>query len=200
MEWYPILTYLQMSLGDKYWENKSNKSLCIERIVSMSKSLKLHHYIMVTGGVRDGTETASRRRCSKVLREIDIHLHDGLDVASSCHKAGIWDKTDYYWRKKFGGMGRSQLSEMRAVRKENERLKQILTELQLDNLILKESLDYLKPKAWRLMGCVRPWSIPVKSWTHQNAVHVWYWGCHVPAFDIRRSQQVMMNCAWQWSG
>ena len=44
-------------------------------------------------------------------------------------------------------MRRSQLSKMRAVRKENERLKQILTELQLDNLILKESLDYLKPKA-----------------------------------------------------
>ena len=44
-------------------------------------------------------------------------------------------------------MRRSQLSKMRSVRKENERLKEILTELQLDNLILKESLDYLKPKA-----------------------------------------------------
>ena len=83
----------------------------------------------------------------KVLREIDVHLHDGLDVVSSCHKAGISDKTYYHWRKKFGGMGRSQLSEMRALRKENERLKKILTELQLDKLILKESLDYLKPKA-----------------------------------------------------
>jgi len=82
----------------------------------------------------------------KVLREIDVHLHDGLDVVSSCRKAGISDKTYYYWRKKFGGMGRSQLSEMRALRKENERLKKILTELQLDKLILKESLDYLKPK------------------------------------------------------
>ena len=83
----------------------------------------------------------------KVLREIDVHLHEGLDVVSSCRKAGISDKTYYYWRKKFGGMGRSQLSEMRALRKENERLKKILTELQLDKLILKESLDYLKPKA-----------------------------------------------------
>ena len=44
-------------------------------------------------------------------------------------------------------MGRSQLSEMRALRKENERLKKILTELQLDKLILKESLDHLKPRA-----------------------------------------------------
>ena len=41
----------------------------------------------------------------KILREIDVHLHDGLDVVSSCRKAGISDKTYYHWRKKFGGMG-----------------------------------------------------------------------------------------------
>ena len=83
----------------------------------------------------------------KLLLEIDVHLHDGLDVLSSCRKAGISDKTYYYWRKKFGGMGRPQLSEMRSLQKENERLKKILAELQLDKLILKESLDHLKPKA-----------------------------------------------------
>ena len=83
----------------------------------------------------------------KILREIDVHLHDGLDLVSSCRKAGISDKTYYYWRKKFGGMGRSQLSEMRALKKENERLKKIVAELQLDKLILQESLDYLKTKA-----------------------------------------------------
>ena len=44
-------------------------------------------------------------------------------------------------------MGRSQLAEMRALKKENERLKKIVAPLQLDKLILKESLDYLKPKA-----------------------------------------------------
>ncbi len=83
----------------------------------------------------------------KILREIDVHLHDGLDVVSSCRKAGISDKTYYYWRKKFGGMGRPQLSEMRTLQKENERLKTIVAELQLDKLILKESLNHLKPKA-----------------------------------------------------
>ena len=29
----------------------------------------------------------------QVLREIDVHLHDSLDVVSSCCKAGISDKT-----------------------------------------------------------------------------------------------------------
>ena len=46
----------------------------------------------------------------QVLREIDVHLHDGLDVVSSCCKAGISDKSYLHWRKKFGGIGRSRLS------------------------------------------------------------------------------------------
>ena len=82
----------------------------------------------------------------KILREVDVHLHDGLDVVSACRKAGISDKIYYYWRKKFGGLGRPQLSEMKALKKENERLKKIVADLQLDKLILKKSLDYLKPK------------------------------------------------------
>ena len=44
-------------------------------------------------------------------------------------------------------MGRSQLSELKALEKENQRLKKIVAELELDKLILKESLDFLKPKA-----------------------------------------------------
>ena len=45
------------------------------------------------------------------------------------------------------GMGRAKLSEFKALEKENQRVKKILAELELDKLILKESLDYLKPRA-----------------------------------------------------
>ena len=62
----------------------------------------------------------------KILREIDVHLYDGLDVVSACRKAGISDKTYYDWRKKFGGLGWPQLSQIRALKKESERLKKIL--------------------------------------------------------------------------
>ena len=56
-------------------------------------------------------------------------------------------------------MARSQLSEMKALEKENMRLKKIplgdaslacramVPELELDKLILKESLDFLKSRA-----------------------------------------------------
>jgi hypothetical protein len=51
----------------------------------------------------------------KLLREIAVHLHDGLEVASACRKAGISDES-YYWRKKLGGLSPSQVSEMNSLK------------------------------------------------------------------------------------
>ena len=70
-----------------------------------------------------------------------------MDGVSACRTAGISDKTYDSWRKRYGGMGRAKLTEFKALEKENQRLKKILAELELDKLILKESLDYLKPRA-----------------------------------------------------
>ena len=81
-----------------------------------------------------------------LLRQIELSLASGSDVATACRSAGISDATYYNWRKRYGGMGKSQLSELKSLAKENNRLKKIVAELELDKLILKESLDYLKPK------------------------------------------------------
>jgi len=47
----------------------------------------------------------------------------------------------------YGGMGKSQLQELKGLEKENTRLKRIVADLELDKLILKESLNYLKSRA-----------------------------------------------------
>ena len=83
----------------------------------------------------------------RLLREIELSLASGSDVATACRSAGVSDATYYTWRKRFGGMGRSEMANLKALQKENDRLKKIVAELELDKLILKESLDYLKPKA-----------------------------------------------------
>ena len=44
----------------------------------------------------------------RLLREIDVHLHGGMDVMSACRTAGISDKTYYGWRKRYTGMGRAK--------------------------------------------------------------------------------------------
>ena len=83
----------------------------------------------------------------KLLREIELKLTAGDDVASACRSVGISDATYYNWLRRFGGMGRSQLSEMKSRETENARLKKIVAELELDQLIFKESLNNLKPRA-----------------------------------------------------
>ena len=105
----------------------------------------------------------SRKRYSdedvlKLLREIDVHLYDSLDVVSSCRKAGISDKSYYYWCKKFGGIGRSQLNEMKSLQKENDRLKKIVPDLRLNKFILKDSLDHLRP-VFPSHRCGHPFSL-----------------------------------------
>ncbi len=82
----------------------------------------------------------------KLLREIELNLASGNDVATACRSIGVSDATYYNWRKRFGGMAKSQLSELKALEKENNRLKKIVAELELDKLILKESIDFLKPR------------------------------------------------------
>ena len=84
--------------------------------------------------------------CLRLLREIEVHLAGGSDVGTACRTVGISDATYYAWRKKFGGMGRPQLAELKALQRENQRLKRIVADLELDKVILRESLDFLKPR------------------------------------------------------
>ena len=89
----------------------------------------------------------------KLLREIEVKL---ASQAATCSRRVVaWVSArlrittgaSYNWRKRFRGMGRSQLSELRSLEYENTRLKKIVAGLELDKLILKESLSHLKPRA-----------------------------------------------------
>jgi putative transposase len=81
-----------------------------------------------------------------LLRQIELSLASGSSVEMACRSAGISGATYYTWRKRYGGMGQSQLQELKGLEQENSRLKRIVADLELDKLILKESQRYLKPK------------------------------------------------------
>jgi len=67
-------------------------------------------------------------------------------VATACRTADVSDTAHYAWRKKYGGMGKSRLREMKEIEKENVKLNKIVAELELDKLFLKESLDFFRSK------------------------------------------------------
>ena len=65
----------------------------------------------------------------------------GASVANVCRKYGISDATFYTWRKKYGGLGVSELRRLRELDAENKRLKQLVADLTLDKHMLQEVIQ-----------------------------------------------------------
>ena len=67
----------------------------------------------------------------------------GTRVDEVCRKMGISQATFYNWKKKFGGLGVSELRRLRQLEEENRRLKQLVADLSLDKQMLQ---DVIKKK------------------------------------------------------
>ena len=73
------------------------------------------------------------------LREADVMLSQGVNVADVIRKLGVNKITYYRWRREFGGMKVDQARRMKDLERENMRLKKLVADLSLDNSILKEA-------------------------------------------------------------
>ena len=72
------------------------------------------------------------------LRTAEVELSQGRTVVQVCKKIGITEQTYYRWRKEYGGMRTEQVKRLKDLEKENARLKKLVSDLSLDNEILKE--------------------------------------------------------------
>jgi putative transposase len=53
---------------------------------------------------------------------------------------GIREQTFYRWKKRFGDLGTAEMRELRQLREENRKLKQVVADLTLDKSIPKEAV------------------------------------------------------------
>ena len=67
----------------------------------------------------------------------------GTPAVQICRKLGITETTFYRWRNKYDGVTVSGAREVRELRDENQKLKQIVTNLLLDT---RGSTDFLRKK------------------------------------------------------
>jgi putative transposase len=64
----------------------------------------------------------------------------GISVDEVCRKLGISEATFYNWKKKYGGLGVSELRKLKQLEEENFKLKQIVADLSLDKQMLQDAL------------------------------------------------------------
>ncbi|MDX5986378.1 IS3 family transposase [Sphingomonas echinoides] len=73
------------------------------------------------------------------LREAEIVLAQGGTVPDACRRLGVTEQTYYRWRKEYGGLKVDQARRMKDLERENARLRQAVSELTLDKVILQEA-------------------------------------------------------------
>ena len=73
------------------------------------------------------------------LRRADVLLGKDTKVPEICKQLGIAEQTYYRWRQKVGGMQPEMANQLKALEKENARLKKMVAEQALDMDILKEA-------------------------------------------------------------
>ena len=64
----------------------------------------------------------------------------GMATAEVCRKHGVSPASFYKWKAKFGGMAVSDARKLKTLETENARLKRLLADSMLDNVVLKDLL------------------------------------------------------------
>lgn len=73
------------------------------------------------------------------LREADVELGRGKTVPDVCRQLGVTEATYYRWRKEYGGLRIDQAKRLKELEQENNRLKRLLADAELDKAILREA-------------------------------------------------------------
>jgi len=68
-------------------------------------------------------------------------VESGEKVGDVCREMGVSQQAFYSWRRRYGGVGVSELRELRQLREENRKLKTLVADLTLDKHILQEVLS-----------------------------------------------------------
>ena len=73
------------------------------------------------------------------LRQVDVHVSQGVATAEAVRQIGVTKVTYYRWRQEYGGLKLDQVKRLKELELENSRLRKAVSDLTLDKLILKEA-------------------------------------------------------------
>jgi putative transposase len=65
----------------------------------------------------------------------------GTQVQEVIRKMGISEQTFYNWKKKYAGMGVTEIRRLKALEEENRQLKRLVADLSLDKHMLQDVLS-----------------------------------------------------------
>jgi len=128
-------------LGDDSVAQTHAKVACSPKVISGCLSVS-GYFRTLQLGVGDMARTRyTTEQIVGMLREAEVRVSQGEPIGLICRGLGISDQSYYRWRRAYGGLKLDQAKRFKDLERENERLKNTVSELTLDKLILKEALE-----------------------------------------------------------
>ena len=92
------------------------------------------------------TTTRRRKRHSpeqivRKVRDAEAMLNAGKTVGEACQALEVSEATFHRWQSQYGGMKASEAKRLKELEQENQRLKRLLAEAELDKAILREAVE-----------------------------------------------------------
>lgn len=72
------------------------------------------------------------------MRAAEVVVSKGGTIEAFCRDQKITEATSYRWRKIYGGVDLEQVKKLKELEAENRRLRRAVSDLTVDNQILKE--------------------------------------------------------------
>jgi putative transposase len=82
-------------------------------------------------------EKFTEEQIIRILKEYGT----GKKVMDICREHGISDATFYNWKNKYSGMDQNELKRLRELESQNNKLKKIVADLNLENYALKDLIE-----------------------------------------------------------
>jgi putative transposase len=73
------------------------------------------------------------------LRQVDVLVSQGQNIGDAIRQIGVSEVTYYRWRQEYGGLKTEQIKRLKELEQENTRLRNAVSDLTLDKLILQEA-------------------------------------------------------------
>ena len=111
----------------------------------------------------------SEEKILYALRQVE----GGKKIGDVCREMGVSQQTFYTWKRRYAGLGISELRELRQLREENRKLKGLVADLTLDKHILQEVLSKrLRLPRWCSWFACYGWRPPFGIGTRSRPTNV----------------------------
>ena len=114
-------------------------SYAVSPLIHPPKWSDLKYVFWPQGGLQWRRKGTSPKKIVAKLRQVDVLVSQGQNIADAIRQIGVSEVTYYRWRQEYGGLKTEQVKRLKELETENARLRKAVSDLTLDKLILQEA-------------------------------------------------------------